>query len=50
MKYVASLVLPAALGLIAGITHGFVSHTMDLPVPLSEQILQPLSAVQPLSD
>jgi len=50
MNYVASLVLPAALGLIAGITHGFVSHTMELPVPLSEQIMQPLGSVQPLRD
>lgn len=50
MNYLASLVLPAAFGLIAGITHGLVSHTMDLPVPLSEQIMQPLGSVQPLRD
>ncbi|MGB3786879.1 MAG: hypothetical protein WA949_02640 [Phormidesmis sp.] len=47
MNYLASLVVPAALGLIAGLAHGVVSHTMDLPVPLSEQILMPLESVQP---
>lgn len=50
MNYLASLFLPAALGLIAGLAHGVVAHTMDLPVPLSEQVLMPLEATQPLRD
>lgn len=50
MNYLVSLFLPAALGLIAGVTHGVVSHAVDLPVPLSEQILMPLESAQPLRD
>lgn len=48
MNRLAALVLPAALGLIAGISHGVVSHSMDMPVSLTEQVLQPLGASQPL--
>lgn len=44
MNRLASLVLPAALGLIAGISHGVVAHSMDLPMSLSEQLLQPLAS------
>ncbi len=47
MNHLASLIIPAALGLIAGLAHGVVSHAMDLPMPLSEQILMPLESVQP---
>ncbi len=48
MNYLASLLLPAALGLMAGITHGFVAHAMDLPVGLEDQIVMPFESVQPL--
>ncbi|MEL7069289.1 MAG: hypothetical protein AAGN15_11640 [Cyanobacteria bacterium J06581_3] len=44
MNSLASLLLPAALGLIAGITHGVVSHTLDLPESLAEQVTSPLGA------
>lgn len=36
---VPSLVLPAALGLIAGIGHGVVSHYAGLPLSLLDQAL-----------
>ena len=48
MNYLASLLLPAALGLIAGATHGLVSHAMDLPVALEDQMVFPFESVQPL--
>ncbi len=50
MNYLAALVLPAALGLIAGIGHGVVSHCADLPMRLSEQLSQPFEASEPLRD
>lgn len=51
MNYLASLLLPAALGVIAGVAHGVVSHNMDLPMSLTDQILMPLDSAQsPLKD
>ena len=47
MNYLAFLILPATLGLVAGLAHGVVSHTMDLPIPLGEQMLLPFEFVQP---
>lgn len=44
MNRLAAFVLPAALGLIAGIGYGVVAHAMDLPMSLSEQLLQPLES------
>lgn len=41
MNNLASLALPAVLGLIAGIGHGIVSHNADLPFSLAEQITEP---------
>ena len=35
---------PALLGLVAGISHGIVSHYADLPLALTEQFVAPLSA------
>ncbi|MEL6779629.1 MAG: hypothetical protein AAFO06_20505 [Cyanobacteria bacterium J06597_16] len=43
MNYLASLLLPAFLGLAAGMSHAVVSHYAGLPVPLVEQVTQPLS-------
>ena len=39
MTPLPSFVLPAILGLVAGIGHGVVSHQADLPFSLSEQLL-----------
>ncbi|MEO0769211.1 MAG: hypothetical protein AAFY72_07210 [Cyanobacteria bacterium J06649_4] len=50
MQRLAPLLLPAALGLIAGITHGFVSHTLEMPVTLGEQLTQSFGVVKPLRD
>ena len=49
MNYLASLILPAALGLVAGMAHGVVSHTMDLPMALEDQVVMPFEAAQPLN-
>ena len=38
MKTLASLALPAFLGLMAGIGHGIVSHQADLPLSLAQQM------------
>lgn len=44
MNSFAALVLPAVLGLVAGIGHGFVSHYADLPMSLSDQIMRPMQS------
>ncbi|MEM9092108.1 MAG: hypothetical protein AAGC93_25655 [Cyanobacteria bacterium P01_F01_bin.53] len=50
MNYLSSLILPAALGLVAGMGHGVVSHYAELPVSLGEQIVQPLQGSTTLRD
>jgi hypothetical protein len=40
MQYIASLILPAALGLLAGLGHGFISHQAHLPMSLGDQVAQ----------
>ncbi len=47
MNYLTSLLLPAALGLIAGMAHGVASHVMDLPMSLGEQLAAPLVESEP---
>ena len=39
MKNLASLVLPAVIGLVAGIGHGVTSHNLDLPFSLTDQLI-----------
>ena len=36
---IAALVLPAILGLVAGVGYGVLSHNAGFPVSLSEQFL-----------
>ena len=40
MNNVASLILPAILGLLAGVGHGVTSHQQNLPFSLTEQVIQ----------
>lgn len=44
MKNLASLVLPAIVGLATGIGHGITSHHLDLPFSIAEQI-NPVSSL-----
>ena len=46
MNNFSSLILPAVLGLVAGIGHGISSHYQELPFSLAEQIIQPLAVEQ----
>ena len=39
MNNLASIFLPAVIGLMSGIGHGIVSDRLDLPFSLTEQIL-----------
>lgn len=43
MNNQASLVVASIFGLIAGFSHGVVSHYQDLPFSLSEQVLESIS-------
>ncbi|MDJ0571875.1 MAG: hypothetical protein QNJ53_22910 [Pleurocapsa sp. MO_192.B19] len=36
----ASLLIPAILGLTAGIGHGITAHHQDLPFSLAEQVIE----------
>lgn len=50
MNNLTSLVLPAVLGLIAGIGHGMNSHYQELPFSLTEQIVQSVAAEESWSE
>ncbi|NJK54625.1 MAG: hypothetical protein HC939_00975 [Pleurocapsa sp. SU_5_0] len=39
----ASLVIASILGLVAGMSHGIVSHDQNLPFSLSEQVLESIN-------
>lgn len=43
MNHASFLFTPALLGLVAGISHGIVSHLTGLPLSLPEQVVLPLS-------
>ncbi len=47
MNNLASLVLPAVIGLVAGIGHGIVSEQLNLPFSLAEQIFPASSLESP---
>ncbi len=44
MNNLKSLILPAFLGLTAGVAHGIISHQVGLPMSLTEQLVRPLVA------
>ena len=44
MNNLASLVLPALIGLVSGIGHGITSHYLDLPLSLTEQVFPALTS------
>ncbi|MBX2865322.1 MAG: hypothetical protein KTR27_17365 [Leptolyngbyaceae cyanobacterium MAG.088] len=49
MDNLKSLILPAFLGLTAGMAHGIVSHQVGLPMSLTEQLLSPFVASESVS-
>ena len=40
MNNLASYLLPAFLGLVAGIGHGITSHDQNLPFSLTDQVIE----------
>ena len=48
MNSLTSLILPSVFGLIAGISHGVISHHAELPLSLSDQLLQTIQVDQSL--
>ena len=49
MTDLRSLVLPAFLGLTAGVAHGIISHQVGLPMSLTEQLVTPFVATETVS-
>ncbi|ESA32615.1 hypothetical protein N836_25200 [Leptolyngbya sp. Heron Island J] len=49
MNNLRSLVLPAFLGLTAGVAHGIMSHQVGLPMSLAEQLVKPFVATEKVS-
>ena len=49
MNSLKSLILPAFLGLAAGVAHGIVSHQAGLPMSLTEQLVKPFVTSTTLS-
>ena len=49
MNNLKSLILPAFLGLTAGMAHGIISHQAGLPMSLTEQFIKPFVAPQTVS-
>lgn len=50
MDKLAPILLPAALGLIAGITHGMASQSMELPTTLGDNLGQTFQTGRALRD
>ncbi|MEL6910332.1 MAG: hypothetical protein AAFR62_13495 [Cyanobacteria bacterium J06629_2] len=43
MNEKASLLIAAVFGLVAGMSHGVVSHYQELPFSLSQQVIESIS-------
>jgi len=50
MNNLASLILPAIIGLVSGIGHGITSHNLDLPLSLTDQLIPSSSLNKVLSE
>lgn len=50
MDNLKALVLPAFLGLAAGVAHGFISHQAGLPMALTDQLVGTFVAPQSVSN
>lgn len=46
MSSLNALIMPALLGLLAGVSHGILTHHAGLPHSLAEQFLPPLQVDQ----
>jgi len=46
MNRKSSFLYATLIGFIAGIGHGFVSHSADLPLSLTDQFVQPFQVSQ----
>ncbi|MEM8613557.1 MAG: hypothetical protein AAGF93_16160 [Cyanobacteria bacterium P01_H01_bin.105] len=49
MDNLKPLILPAFLGLVAGVAHGIVSHQARLPMSLTDQLVSPFVSSQVVS-
>ena len=49
MDNLKTLILPAFLGLTAGVAHGVISHQVGLPMSLAEQFMRPFTAAETVS-
>ena len=49
MDNLKSLILPAFLGLVAGVAHGVISHQAKLPMSLTEQLISPFTSPKVVS-
>ena len=49
MNNLASLVLPAIIGLVTGVGHGITSHYLEMPFSLSEQVVSSVNLNQSLN-
>ena len=50
MNNQASLIVASIFGLIAGMSHGVVSHFQELPFSLSEQVIESVNGDRSVRD
>ena len=49
MDNLKPLILPAFLGLVAGMAHGVISHQAKLPMSLTDQLISPFTSSRVVS-